>query len=284
MLGSRAIWHDGWKAVTTHPTIAGWSHFNDDEWELYHTDVDRAELHNLAAENPDKVRSSQNLWFAEAGANGAFPLDDRSALEILITPRPVLSPPRDRYVYFPDTAEVPESQAVNIRNRSYAIGALVDIPAQGAEGVLFAHGSPFGGHALYVKDNRLHYVYNFVGMIEQKIVADRGDPDRREADPVGVVRQERRGPARRRDWAALALARRHQGRRRTDQDTTRKVHDRRRGPLHRPRRRRSRHRPTIPESEPWRFTGGTILRVAVDVSGEAYIDLEREAQAMLMRE
>ena len=52
MLGSRSIWHEGWKAVTTHPTIAGWGHFNDDEWELYHTDVDRAELNNLAAEQP----------------------------------------------------------------------------------------------------------------------------------------------------------------------------------------------------------------------------------------
>src|SRR5207244_3458438 len=101
----------------------------------------------------------------------AFPLDDRAPLEILLTPRPVLSAPRDRYVYFPDTAEVPESQAVNVRNRSYTIGALVDIPAPGAQGVLFAHGSPFGGHALYVKDNRLHYVYNFVGMAEQRIVA-----------------------------------------------------------------------------------------------------------------
>ena len=110
------------------------------------------------------MRELVNLWYAEAGANGAFPLDDRSALEIMLTPRPVLSPPRDRYVYFPDAADVPESQAVNVRNRSYTIGALVDIPAPGAQGVLFAHGSPFGGHALYVKDDRLHYVYNFVGM------------------------------------------------------------------------------------------------------------------------
>ena len=44
MLGSRSIWHEGWKAVTTHPTIAGWGHFSADEWELYHTDVDRSEL------------------------------------------------------------------------------------------------------------------------------------------------------------------------------------------------------------------------------------------------
>ena len=52
MLGSRGIWHDGWKAVTTHPTLSGWSNFNDDEWELYHVEVDRSELHNLAAEQP----------------------------------------------------------------------------------------------------------------------------------------------------------------------------------------------------------------------------------------
>ena len=101
MLGSRSIWHEGWKAVTTHPTIAGWGHFNDDEWELYHTDVDRAETHNLAAEHPDKLRELVNLWFSEAGANGAFPLDDRSAVEIMNTPRPQLTAPRNRYVYRP---------------------------------------------------------------------------------------------------------------------------------------------------------------------------------------
>ena len=178
MLGSRGIWHDGWKAVTTHPTLSGWSDFNDDTWELYHTDTDRAELHDLAAEHPDKLRELVNLWFAEAGDNAGFPLDDRSALEIITTPRPQLASPRDRYVYFPGTAEVPEAQAVNVRNRSYTIGALVDIPAPGAQGVLFAHGSRFGGHALYVKDNRLHYVYNFVGMMEQKIDGDRGPAHR----------------------------------------------------------------------------------------------------------
>ena len=79
MLGSRGIWHDGWKAVTTHPTLSGWGHFNEDTWELYHTDVDRSELHNLAARAArDRLQELVNLWYAEAGANGAFPLDDRS--------------------------------------------------------------------------------------------------------------------------------------------------------------------------------------------------------------
>jgi len=283
MLGSRGIWHDGWKAVTNHPTIAGWSHFNDDEWELYHTEVDRAELHNLAAEHPEKVRELVNLWFAEAGANGAFPLDDRSALEIFVTPRPVLSPPRNRYVYYPDAAEVPESQAVNIRNRSYTIGALVDIPAPGAQGVLFAHGSRFGGHALYVKDNRLHYVYNFVGMMEQQVVASMDVPtgqnlilsasfDKDGEDPPHV------------STGILSLyyddKKVGEGRIKTQpgkfciageglcvgRDSGEPV------------------TADYPGKAPWSFTGGTIQRVGVDVSGEPFVDLEREAQAMLMRE
>jgi hypothetical protein len=117
-----------------------------------------------------------NIWFSEAGANGAFPLDDRSPVEILTTPRPQLTAPRNRYVYYPGTAPVSEWQAVNTRNRSFVIGALVDIPAPGAEGVLFAMGSRFGGHALYVKDNRLHYVNSFVGSTEQKIVGSEDIP------------------------------------------------------------------------------------------------------------
>ena len=131
------------------------------------------------ASSPDKLRELVNLWFAEAGANGTFPLDDRSALEIILTPRPVLSPPRDRYVYYPGTADVPEQQAVNLRNRSFVIGALVDIPAPGAQGVLFAQGALFGGHALYVKDGRLHYVNNFVGVFEQKVDATEYCPSAR---------------------------------------------------------------------------------------------------------
>jgi hypothetical protein len=116
-----------------------------------------------------------NLWFAEAGANAAFPLDDRSVIEIANTPHPQLTAPRDRYVYRPGTAAVPEWQAVNMRGRSYVIGALVDIPGPGAEGVLFAFGSRFGGHALYVKDNRLVYINNFVGT-EQKITGSEDIP------------------------------------------------------------------------------------------------------------
>ncbi|MFG1622621.1 arylsulfatase [Kribbella sp. NPDC049227] len=282
MLGSRSIYHEGWKAVTTHPTVSGWAHFNADEWELYHVAVDRSEINNLAAEDPDRLRELVNIWFAEAGANDAFPLDDRSPLEILSTPRPQLTAPKDRYVYYPDTAPVSEWQAVNTRNRSFSIGALVDIPAPGAEGVLFAMGARFGGHALYVKDNRLHYVNSFVGALEQQIVATKDVPtgtnlllsasfEKQGMEPdaaTGTLSlyygDEKVGEGQlKTQLGAFAIAGsglyvgRHNGEPITDD---------------------------YPGKPPHSFTGGTINRVAVDVSGEPYLDLEREAALMLMRE
>jgi len=283
MLGSRGIWHDGWKAVTTHPTISGWSHFNDDTWELYHTDVDRAELHDLAAEHPGTLRELINLWFAEAGENGAFPLDDRSALEIMTTPRPQLASARDRYAYFPGTAEVPEAQAVNVRNRSYSIGALVDVPAPGAEGVLFAHGSRFGGHALYVKDNRLHYVYNFVGMFEQKI-------DGTEDLPVGgnlILSASFDKDGEDSPGVATGILSLYHGDKKVTEGrikTQPGMFSIAGEGLCAGRDSGEPVTADYPGEHPHTFTGGTIHRVAVDVSGDPYIDLEREAAAMLARE
>ncbi|GAA2741168.1 sulfatase-like hydrolase/transferase [Kitasatospora cinereorecta] len=283
MLGTRGIWHQGWKAVTTHPAISGWGHYGQDTWELYHTDEDRAELNDLAAQEPARLAELIGLWFYEAGVNQALPLDDRSALEILSTPRPQLTPPRERYVYRPGSSEVPESVAVNIRNRSYAIGALVDLPGPGASGVLFAHGGRFGGHALYVRDNRLHYVYNFLGIEHQVVSAGEDLPTGEKL--ILAAAFEKDGEAS--PGSATGILSLYHG--------DHKVGER--------RIRTQAGRFTLageglvvgrdsgepvtdhyPGTAPWFFTGGTLHRVAVDVSGEPYIDLETEAQAMLARE
>ena len=57
--------------------------------------------------------------------------------------------------------------APNIRNRSFSIAVEVTIDSEDAEGVLLAQGSRFGGHALYIKNRKLKYVYNFVGLVDQ---------------------------------------------------------------------------------------------------------------------
>jgi hypothetical protein len=284
MLGSRAVWKEGWKAVSVHPTIAGWGHFDEDRWELFHTDEDPTENRDLAAENPEKLQELIDHWFHLADLYNGLPLMDKTAVEVLSDPnRPQVSAPRDRYVYYPQHAEVPEAQAVVVRGRSFVIGALVDLPGPGAQGVLFAQGSRFGGHALYVKDNRLHYVNSFVGILEQKVVATEELPvgenlilsasfvkDGTERTPVATGTlslyhgdtKVGEGQIKLQPGSymiageGLAVGR----------DVGDPVTD------------------DYPGDQPHRFTGGTIRRVAVDVSGEPYIDLEREAQGMLMRE
>ena len=113
------------------------------------------------------LQSLIGLWWHEAGRYQALPLENRSVIEILTTDRPQLSKPRSRYVYYPDGSEIPESVAPNIRNRSFSIAVEVTIDSEDAEGVLLAQGSRFGGHALYVKNRKLKYVYNFVGLVDQ---------------------------------------------------------------------------------------------------------------------
>jgi arylsulfatase len=164
MLGSRAIWEDGWKAVALHAPLTGKGHFDQDQWELYNTNADRAESKDLSKENPAKLQALITAWFSEADKNLVLPLDDRGAVVQLGLPRPSEEAPRDRYVYYPHTAPVPEGVAVNVRNRSFKILADVEITDANCSGVIFAHGSRFGGHSLFIKDHKLHYVYNFLGI------------------------------------------------------------------------------------------------------------------------
>jgi arylsulfatase A-like enzyme len=171
MLGTRGMWEDGWKAVALHAPLTGKGHFDKDGWQLYHTDVDRSESKDLAKENPEKLEALKKLWFEEADKNLVLPLDDRTALEILNIERPSSEPPRDRYMYYPGTAPVPEGVAVNTRGRSYKIIADVEITDK-TSGVIFAHGSRFGGHTLFIKNKKLYYVYNFLGIMpEQQFIS-----------------------------------------------------------------------------------------------------------------
>ena len=171
MLGTRGMWENGWKAVAMHAPLSSKGHFDKDVWELYHVDVDRAESKNLAKEHPEKLEALIKAWFEEADKNFVLPLDDRTAMELFAIERPTEEVPRERYIYYPGTGSVPESVAVNVRGRSYKILADVQV-GDDCAGVIFAHGSRFGGHSLFIKNKKLHYVYNFLGIPpEQKFVS-----------------------------------------------------------------------------------------------------------------
>jgi arylsulfatase len=168
MLGNRGIWHDGWKAVTEHGPISGMSNFEDDRWQLFHTDEDRAEATDLADQHPEKVEELKAMWFEEAAANNVLPLNDMQIVgkdlpTFLEMEFHIPVPPSGQYVYYPGTTEIPERSAANVHNVSYKALAEIDVTAQ-AEGVIFASGSRFGGHSLFIKDGTLTYAYNFLGV------------------------------------------------------------------------------------------------------------------------
>ncbi len=170
MLGTRAIWQDGWKAVAVHAPLTDKGKFDQDKWELYHVDVDRSESKDLAKEHPEKLEALKKLYMEEAKKNNALPLDDRTATQILNIERPTEEVAKDSYTYYPHASSVPEAVAVSIRGKSYKIIANVEVTAN-ASGVIFAHGSRFGGHSLFIKDHKLYYVYNFLGIMQQQMVS-----------------------------------------------------------------------------------------------------------------
>jgi len=172
MLGTRGLWEGGWKAAALHAPLSSKGHFDQDQWELYNVDEDRSESKDLAKQHPEKLEALIKVWFEEAEKNNVLPLDDRSAQEILGVERPSEEAARERYIYYPGTSPVPEGVAVNVRGRSYKILADVEITGSDCSGVIFAHGSRFGGHSLFVKERKLYYVYNFLGIKpEQKFVS-----------------------------------------------------------------------------------------------------------------
>jgi arylsulfatase len=170
MLGTRAIWQDGWKAVAVHAPLTDKGNFDQDQWELYHVDIDRSESKDLAKQNPIKLEALKKLWLEEATKNQALPLDDRTTVQLLTIDRPTEEKAVDSYTYYPHTSQVPEAVAANVRGKSFKIVTNVEITAD-AKGVIFAHGSRFGGHSLFIKDHKLYYVYNFLGIKEQQLVS-----------------------------------------------------------------------------------------------------------------
>jgi arylsulfatase len=193
MLGTRGIWEDGWKAAALHAPLTSKGHFDKDEWELYHVDQDRSESRNVAKENPDKLKSLIKAWNEEAEKNLVLPLDDRSAAEMLGVERPSEEAPRQRYIYYPGTSPVPEGVAVNVRGRSYKILADVEITDK-CEGVIFAHGSRFGGHSLFIKDMKLHYVYNFLGIKPEQTFASEPLKAGKYTFGMEFIRDKKAGP------------------------------------------------------------------------------------------
>ncbi len=283
MLGQRAIYHRGWLACTVHPPLSGWGKFEQDRWELYDLAHDRAQSRDLADQQPERLAELKDLWHYYAGIYNGLPLDDRTALEQVLAERPHPGKDREQYVYFPDCADVPEEGGVRINGRSYTIAAGVGIDSPDAEGVIYAHGGVAGGHSLYLKERRLRYAFNWVGSHLQTIEADR---EMTAGEHVLTAEFAVKGKS---EDAALpgfsgTLTLYVDGEPvGSDEIVTQPgffclVGD---GICV----GRDSASPVTPDyTAPFRFTGGTIDKVVVDVSGKPYLDHEAQVRAWFMRD
>ncbi len=283
MLGQRSIYHEGWLACTMHPPLSGWGNFEQDVWELYDLQADRSQSTDLAAQEPDRLEQLKALWFELAEQYNGLPLDDRSALEQVLAERPTPAKPRDRYVYYPDCADVPETGGVRINGRSYTIAAGVAIDSAAAEGVLYAHGGVAGGHTLYVKDGRLRYTFNWVGTHLQEIVADRDiTPGPHVFTAEFAMKGKHEDPAMPGFAGTLTLYMDDEevgsGDIVTQPGAFCLVGD---GICV----GRDSASPVTPDYvAPFRFTGGAIDKVIVDVTGERYVDHEAEVRGWFIKD
>ncbi|MGO9559380.1 MAG: arylsulfatase [Acidimicrobiales bacterium] len=173
MLGSRALYHDGWKAVVFHP-LPGIAYdgsdpfksFDEDDWELYHVAEDFSETENLAPTMPEKLQELVDLWWQEAESHQVLPLTNQIGRGHDRRYR------RQRYEYRPGIGSLNEAVAPNLRNRAWTLSAELAVPADGLEGVIACQGGAAGGWSLYVSGGRLHYVYNFLGNTSTTVSAE----------------------------------------------------------------------------------------------------------------
>jgi len=193
--------------------------------------------------------------------------------------RRVPSRERTRMTLYPGASELPEHAGVQIAGRSFSV--LVDITVCRAEakGVVYALGSRLGGHALFLKDKRVHYVYNWLGEIEQKMVSSRDVPMGRSVvgvrfKKVCVEKGVPHGTARLfiNDQQVAAMAMKIQPGYFSLAGEGSNVG------LDRGQSVSSDYQP------PFRFQGGTIKEVVVDVGNGRYLDIEREVAAAFARD
>jgi arylsulfatase len=163
MFSHRAIWHDGWKAVSFHHRGGPYA---QDTWELYRLDKDFSECDDVASEHPDVLERLVELWWAEAGKYDVLPLDDRGFTERAVRYQSEGSPRlRTRFSLHPGMSRIPSGAAPLFVDRSFRITAHLNATGVVPNGVIVSLGDVSGGFTLYVKDARLAFEYNWEGTL-----------------------------------------------------------------------------------------------------------------------
>jgi arylsulfatase A-like enzyme len=166
MFGNRAIWVDGWKAVTLHANRMPWDvnvvlPFDQDKWELYNVAEDFSESTDLSEKYPEKLKEMIAIFDEEAWKYNVYPLYDDMIKRIGAQQDRLFGDQKEFIYYWPGAVRIAEKSSAPVKNRAHTIETRIDLKGD-EEGVIVVVGGMTGGYSMFIKDNRLYYDYNFL--------------------------------------------------------------------------------------------------------------------------
>lgn len=173
MFGNRALYKDGWVAAT-HPMRLPWVRMvkgfdaDDYKWELYHVEKDFSEAHDLAAQEPERLKQMQAAFMVEAKAHNVLPIDPRSLERTPQALRPFSMNGRSDFTYYPGP-RLTDQAFPELKNRSWTMTATLDVPEGQAQGVIASQGGHSAGWALAAFDGTPTFIYNFFALKGQTL-------------------------------------------------------------------------------------------------------------------
>jgi arylsulfatase A-like enzyme len=174
---NRGIYHKGWTAVTRHSVPWRFGDelpaLDDDVWELYDTNTDWSQAHDVAAEYPDKLEQLKRLWLIEAVKYNVLPLDDRriERFNSDIAGRPELVKGNSQILYG-GMGRLSENSVINLKNKSHSVTAEIVVPDGGGHGVIIAQGGAFAGWCVYLNEGKPKYCHNLAGLLRFYVEAE----------------------------------------------------------------------------------------------------------------
>ncbi len=177
MFGNRAIWENGWKAVTIHANRMPWdinltAPFEDDVWELYHVAEDFSESTDLADQYPEKLEELKKIFEEEAWANQVYPMYDDMLSRLNKVNYVIFGDQKEFTYYAPGATRIAEKASAPVKGRSHMIETTIDLKGS-EEGVIVACGGMTGGYSMYIKDGKLHFDYNFLDGVHYHLTSSK---------------------------------------------------------------------------------------------------------------
>ena len=170
MFGDHAIYHEGWLASTkvTRPPWEAFGAANPDPinnvtWELYDLTKDFTQSNDIAAQHPEKLKELKELFLAEANKYQVLPMDASVAARI-VAPRPNITAGRTEFDYTMPQVGIPQGDSPFLLDSSFTVTADIDVPKDGAEGMMLTSGGRFAGYGFYLLKGKPVWVWNLIDL------------------------------------------------------------------------------------------------------------------------